>query len=268
MNDASPVLLEVDGEIVTITLNRPAALNSLDHPMALALHRSIVESADVPGARAVVLRGAGRSFCGGGDIAAMHAHRADMPAFIERMIDAFHAGVMALHRLRLPVVASVHGAVAGGGFSLALACDMVVATRGTRFVVAYPRLGAPADGGLSFRLGRQLGAARAFDMLTAPGPLSAEDAMALGLINGVVDGESADAEARRRACDLATLPRQSVEELKQLVAAQSHEALETQLAREKAAFLRCAATEDFVRRVDDFMSRAARRERTPHEATP
>ncbi len=268
MNDDSPVLLEVDGEIVTITLNRPAALNSIDHPMALALHRSIVESADVPGARAVVLRGAGRSFCGGGDIAAMHAHRADMPAFIERMIDAFHAGVMALHRSRLPVIASVHGAVAGGGFSLALACDLVIATRGTRFVVAYPQLGAPADGGLSYRLSRQLGAARAFEMLTGPEPLPAENAMALGLINGVVDGDTADAEARRRAHGLAALPRQSVEELKQLVAAQSDEALEAQLAREKAAFLRCAATEDFARRVDAFVSRATRRARMPDGAAP
>ena len=77
-----------------------------------------------PVARVVVLRGAGKSFCGGGDVLAMHAHRADLPAFIDKMIDAFHGGVMAQRRLPIPVIASVHGAVAGGGFSLALACDL------------------------------------------------------------------------------------------------------------------------------------------------
>ena len=258
MNDEPPVRVEVAHGIVTIALNRPAALNALDHPTALALHRAIEGVADIADARAVVLRGEGRSFCCGGDVAAMHAHRDDLPGFIGRMIDAFHASVMALNRLRLPVIASVQGAVAGGGISLALACDLVLAARGTRFVVAYPQLGAPADGGLTFRLTQRLGAVRALELLLVQGTIEAPQAHALGLINAVVDSDTADAEALRWARQLAASPPQSVVELKQLVALQLHDELQAHLARERAAFLRCAATADFAQRVEAFVRRSSR----------
>jgi 2-(1,2-epoxy-1,2-dihydrophenyl)acetyl-CoA isomerase len=257
MPDARPILFDRDGELITITLNRPASLNAIDLPLALALHEAIEAAAEAcsAGARVLLLRGAGRSFCGGGDVAAMHAHRADLPGFIGRIIDAFHLGIMALARLPIPVVAGVHGAVAGGGFSLALAADLVVATRSTRFVVAYPQLGAPADGGLSFRLAQRLGAKQGLAALTLHGRMNADEALAFGLINRVVDAERADDEALQWAHGLVALPPQSVNELKGLVAAQSLVALEEGLAREKAAFLRCAATADFAARVEAFVNK-------------
>jgi 2-(1,2-epoxy-1,2-dihydrophenyl)acetyl-CoA isomerase len=261
MNEEPPIRIEGAGGIVTITLNRPAALNALDHPMALALHEAIAGVADMADARAVILRGAGRSFCGGGDVAAMHAHRDDLPGFIGQMIDAFHASVMALNRLRLPVIASVQGAVAGGGISLALACDLVLAARGTRFVVAYPQLGAPADGGLTFRLTQRLGAVRALETMLVHGTIDAPQAQALGLINAVVDSDSADDEALRWAQQLAASAPQSVAEIKQLVASQSHDDLQAHLARERAAFVRCAATADFAQRVEAFVRRPGRSDR-------
>ena len=252
MNDERPVLVESHGEVVSITLNRPTALNAIDNAVALGLRRALEAVATMPAARVVVLRGAGKSFCGGGDVLAMHANRASLTSFIDRLIDDFHAGVMALRRLPIPVIASVHGAVAGGGFSLALACDMVVATRDARFVVAYPRLGAPADGGLSFQLAQRLGRAQGFETLTLHGNLSAEKALALGLINRVVDAETADAEAYAWARELVALPVQSVNELKELVAVQSRDAFEAHLASEKAAFLRCVNNPDLVARVAAF----------------
>lgn len=255
MKDENSVLVESQGGVITITLNRPDSLNALDHPTAVALHRAVESAAAVPGGRVVVLRGAGKSFCGGGDVLAMHAHRADLPAFIDKMIDAFHAGIMALRRLPIPVIASVHGAVAGGGFSLALACDLVVAVRQARFVVAYPRLGAPADGGLSFQLAQRLGPVQGFEVLTLHGNLSAEKALSLGLVNRIVDAQTADAEAFAWARELVAMPEQSVNELKQLVAVQSLDALEAHLAREKAAFLRCAASSDFAQRVESFVGK-------------
>ena len=255
MDTQDPVCIDFHGEVATIALNRADALNALDYPAAEALHRAIETVAAAPGVRALVLRGEGRSFCGGGDVAAMHAHRSELPAFIARMIDSFHASVMALNRIAVPVIASVHGAVAGGGISLALACDMVLAARGTRFVTAYAQLGAPADGGLSFRLTQRLGAARAFDLLTLRSTMDAEEALALGLISRIVDAERADAQAQRYARELAALPAQSVRELKELTAVQSREGLQAQLAREKAAFLRCAASADFAARVAAFAER-------------
>ena len=252
MNDQASVLMDTDGEVITITLNRPESLNALDHSMLLEMRRAIDAVAALPSARVVILRGAGRSFSGGGDVVAMHAHRADLPGFIDQMIDAFHGCVMALCRLPIPVIACVQGAVAGGGFSLALACDLVMAVRGARFLAAYPHLGAPADGGLSFQLVQRLGAVRGFEALTLLGSLSAEKALSLGLINRVVDAETADAQALEWARELVALPVRAVNELKQLVAAQSQDALEVHLAREKAAFLRCAASPDFANRVAAF----------------
>lgn len=255
---SKPVLTRVDGDIATLVLNRPEALNSLDLATALALGEALDSVAAMQGVRALILQGAGRSFCGGGDVSAMHAERSDMAGFLARVIDAFHDSIMKLAHLPMPVIASVHGAVAGGGISLALACDIVLVARSTRFVVAYPQLGAPADGGLSFQLTRRLGPARALEILTIHGSLDASRALALGLVNEVVDADDAHEEARRWATAFAALPRQSVLELKQLVSVQSRDALQEQLAREKAAFMRCAETEDFKSRVATFAERASR----------
>ena len=257
MDNENPVVLDASNEVVTLTLRRPAALNALNFASIVALGRAIDQVAALPQARVLVLRGEGRSFCGGGDVAAMHAERADLPGFIDRMIESFHATVMALNRLPLPVIASVHGAVAGGGISLALACDLVVAARGTRFVTAYAQLGGSADGGLSFRLTQQLGAARAFELLTVRSTLDAEEALRLGLINRVVDADRADDEALRWANELAAMAPQSVTEIKGLTSVQVRDALQAHLAREKQAFLRCAARPEFAARVATFAERGA-----------
>ncbi len=258
MDSPNPVRLDVSNEVVTLTLRRPAALNALDLLTFDALRAAVDQVAALPQARVLVLRGEGRSFCGGGDVAAMHAQRADLPAFIERMIDSFHGIVMALNRLPLPVIASVHGAVAGGGISLALACDLVIAARGTRFVTAYAQLGGSPDGGLSFRLVQRMGAARAFEVLSVRSTFDAEEAWHLGLINRIADADRLDDEAHRWARELAAMAPQSLREIKQLTAVQVHDALQTHLLREKQAFLRCAATPEFGARVATFAARGTR----------
>ncbi|MCC4113957.1 enoyl-CoA hydratase/isomerase family protein [Aromatoleum toluclasticum] len=255
MNNTKPVILDFADEVITIKLNRPDALNALDLSALLALNHAILEAANTPGARAVILRGEGCSFCAGGDVAAMHANRSDLPAYINTMIESFHSSVMALRSIAMPVIASVHGSVAGGGISLALACDMVLAARGTRFVTAYAQLGSSTDGGLSFWLTQRLGAARAFELLTLKSTMTAEDAMEMGLVNRVIDIESLDVESQRCARALAAMPRQAITEIKSLTTSQRKEDLLAQLAREKAAFLRCAATPEFAACVEAFMKR-------------
>ena len=153
----------------------------------------------------------------------------------------------------------MQGAAAGGGFSLALAADLAVAARSARFVVAYPQLGTSTDGGLSFRLQQRLGPSRALEVLTLKGTLSADQALALGLVNAVVDDSELAAHAQQWAQQLADLPPQAVQELKGLTTAPSLAALQDHLQREKAAFLRCAATPDFAARVQAFAQRAQRR---------
>ncbi|MES2974124.1 MAG: enoyl-CoA hydratase-related protein [Pseudomonadota bacterium] len=243
--------------MLTLTLNRPDRLNALDSHMAAVLRDEIARAGVNPAVRVVVLRGAGRSFCAGGDVAAMHAHRDNLPGFIEATIDPFHECVLGLQRLPMPVVACAHGALAGGGFSLAMACDFVVAARSARFVVAYPALGAPADGGLSFFLTQRLGHARGLEALTTGGRITADKAQQLGLVNRVADDGELQQQTDLWVAEMLALPEQSLRELKQLVAAQSFDALKAHLYREKAAFLRCAATPDFAARVSAFSERRA-----------
>ena len=263
--EQDPVQLAAGSSVATITLNRPASFNAIDLPMAQALGERVRQLAEHPATRVVIVRGAGRSFCSGGDIAAMQAHQADLPAFIAQIIDAFHAAILALQALPIPVITQVHGAAAGGGLSLALAGDLVLASADARFVVAYPQLGTSTDGGLSHRLTQRLGAIKAFEILTLQGRLSAEQALALGLVNAVVPAEQADAQALQWAETLARLPAQAVRELKGLVAGPARDGLQAQLAREKAAFLRCAASADFAERVAAF---ASRNPSTSPSATP
>ena len=252
MSDEPSVNMAQIGAVVTLTLNRPEQLNALDTKMASLLLDKIEITSKNTSARLVILRAEGRSFCAGGDVAAMYANRNNIATFIENTINPFHACVLGLQRLRLPVIASVQGPVAGGGFSLAMACDLVVATRSARFVVAYSKLGAPADGGLSFFLVQRLGNARALDALTTGGQFTSEQALQRGLINRVVDDDRLQEETNAWGTQLLTLTDQSLRELKGLVTAQSIPALEAHLAREKAAFLRCAVTTDFQTRVASF----------------
>jgi len=252
MSNEPSVRSEQHGAVVTLTLNRPDRLNALDGEMAGSLRDAIEAIKNNASARVVVLRGEGRSFCAGGDVAAMHAHQDDLPAFIEKTVDPFHACVLGLQRLSMPVIACVHGALAGGGFSLAMACDFVVTARSARFVVAYPKLGAPADGGLSFFLVQRLGSARGLEALTTRGQFSAEQALQLGLVNRLSDDDSLQQMCGQWVDDMLALPEQSLRELKGLVAAQFSAGLEAHLQREKAAFLRCAATADFAARVAAF----------------
>lgn len=252
MSSASPVLTSQQGAVVTLTLNRPERLNALDSEMAGVLRDAIEEVSRNASARVLVLRGEGRSFCAGGDVAAMHAHREDLLEFIEKTITPFHACVLGLQRLPMPVIACAQGALAGGGFSLAMACDFVVAARSARFVVAYPKLGAPADGGLSFFMVHKLGSSRGLEALTTGGQFTAGEALQLGLINRVADDENLQQATDQWVAELLAVAPQSLKELKGLVAAQSASLLETHLDREKAAFLRCAATPDFAARVAAF----------------
>ncbi len=268
MNSALLVRSEQLGAVVTLTLNRPDRMNALDIDMACALRDAIAATHHNSSARMVVLRGEGRSFCAGGDVVAMHAHSADLPAFVEKTINPFHDCVLALNRLPMPVLASVHGALAGGGFSLALACDLVLAAQSARFVMAYPALGAPADGGLSFFLVQRLGRARGLEALTTGGQFSAVQALQLGLVNRLAEDDLVQQATDQWVNDLLRLPQQSLRELKGLVAAQSADALEAHLLLEKAAFLRCAATSDFAARVAAFaQERQARAARNPSTAT-
>jgi 2-(1,2-epoxy-1,2-dihydrophenyl)acetyl-CoA isomerase len=255
MNQQTGMQLEHDGQgLYTLTMGDAGKACVVTQDSALAMTQALRQVREAPDARVLVLRSAGKSFNAGGDISAISATLADSDRLLGAIIDAFHESILALRRLPVPVIGSVHGAAAGGGFSLALACDLLVVGRSARFVTAYPALGTSSDGGLSHTLTRRLGAMKALEIVLG-GPLGAAEAQALGLVAKLVEDAQLEAETLAYARQIAQMAPQSVRAFKQLVGAAEDAELEAQLARESAAFLGCARTEDFRNRVQAFLQK-------------
>lgn len=199
-----PVLTSVDDGILTITLNRPDKRNAVDRPTASALRRAFTEFEENRALKVAVLCGAGGNFCAGADLAAM-----DDP---ERRneIDPHGTGhgPMGPTRMALtkPVIAAVSGYAVAGGLELALMCDLRVVEQSAVFGVFCRRWGVPLIDGGTVRLPRIVGHGRAMDMILTGRPVQAEEALAIGLANRVVDDGSAVDSARALARELAAFP--------------------------------------------------------------
>jgi 2-(1,2-epoxy-1,2-dihydrophenyl)acetyl-CoA isomerase len=241
--------------VVTLTLNRPQQYNTIDHALVDALYQAAAALEADATVRAVVLRGDGATFSAGGDIKAMHAQLGDIRHFLGTLIDSFHRAILALRRLPVPVIGAVHGAAAGGAFSLAMACDLVIAARSARFVVAYPKLAVSADGGFTHWITRRLPPHKALELMLLGGELNAEAAFNLGLINEVVADDQLHAAAATMAERVAQLPAQAVREIKALLGTATDAGLMAQLDAERAAFLRCSETADFADRLNAFLAK-------------
>ncbi|MGU7774631.1 enoyl-CoA hydratase/isomerase family protein [Burkholderia sp. MR1-5-21] len=252
------ITLASNDDIALITMHGDARANAIDLAFCDEMLRIIGDIERAGKYRAVILRATGRIFSAGGDLGQIHDSLCRSDSVLESLIGALHDVVLSIRRLPMPVIASVQGAAAGAGFSLALACDLVIASRAARFVVGYAKLGTSSDGGLSFHLARRLGTANALHVLLVKDSLSAEEANALGLVQHVTDASSLDGDSLAMARAIAGIPESAVAELKSMVGSASSEAdLERHLEREKQAFLRCAATRDFRQRVADFVGRSS-----------
>ena len=257
MNDT--VLLARDGSVATLTLNRPDALNTLDHTMidALVAHTTALAADD--SLRVVVLRGAGRHFMAGGDIRVFAARLGEPPAArcagFERMVERLHAAVENLHRMPHPVVGCVHGAVAGFGLSLMNACDLVVAADDTYFASAYRQIGLTPDGGGSWSLPRLAGMRRAMEIFLLGERFGAAEALAFGIVNRVVPAAELDAATGALVHTLATGPVLALRNAKRLVRESMARTLSEQLQAEAASFGACTGTADFVEGVTAFLAK-------------
>lgn len=240
--------------IYILTMGQPGKATVVTEASCQAMSRALRQVGEDPAARVLVLRSAGKGFNAGGDISAISGTLVDSDRLLGAIIDAFHESILLLRRLPVPVIGSVHGAAAGGGFSLALACDLLVAGKSARFVAAYPALGTSSDGGLSHYLTRRLGAMKALEIVLG-GPFGAAEAQALGLVAKVVEDEQLEAETQAYARHIAQAAPQSVRAFKHLVCAAEDAELEAQLKRERAAFLGCARTGDFRNRVQAFLQK-------------
>lgn len=248
------VKLSVASGIATIALNRPHVMNAMDGEMMRQL-RPVTETVEKDSSvRAVVLRGEGAAFMAGGDIAMFHQHLAELPDLIVTWGREMHAAFLALRRMGKPVLASVHGAVAGAGFSLLCAADLAIAAVDTRFTLAYANIGASPDGGSTYFLPRLVGYKKTMEMIMLPDRFDAETARLHGLVNWVVPNDKLAAETLRIAQRLAAGPTRAYAEAKRLVN-QSLDPLDAQMEQELQAFSRCARGPDLKEGVSAFVEK-------------
>jgi 2-(1,2-epoxy-1,2-dihydrophenyl)acetyl-CoA isomerase len=239
------VLYDVAGGVATITLNRPDAYNALNLALARDLFHATLEADENPAVRCVVITGAGRAFCAGGDVKDFADNPDRIGILIKELTTYLHGAVSRLCRSQKPVITAVNGVAAGGGMSFALAGDLVVAAETAKFTMAYSKIAASPDGSSSYFLPRMIGVRRALELYYTNRVLSAREAMDWGLVNRVhADGELPGAvEALAR--ELAQGPTLAFGRAKLLFHQSTQESLETQMELEAQAIAASGHTEDF-----------------------
>lgn len=251
------VLFSIVDDVAFVTFNRPARLNAVNLDMGRAMSQLARELPARDDVRVYVVRGAGRAFMAGGDIELFRGKPEDVRASISELIDHFHAFTIALQELPQPVIGSIRGAAAGGGFSLALGTDITLASDTAVFHPAYIQLGTTPDGGATHFLTRLVGPKRAMEILLGGRPQTADDAARLGLVNRVVADADLDTETGQLAARLAANPSAAAARTKALLKRESLDALRVQLSAERESFLACIDTPAFSERVASFLSKQA-----------
>jgi 2-(1,2-epoxy-1,2-dihydrophenyl)acetyl-CoA isomerase len=252
------VLVQRQGQILQLTLNRPDKLNSLTGAMLSDLNDALSDLASDDEIRVLVLSGAGRAFCAGQDLreAGAISGRRDVRNVIERHYNPI---IRQIRSLRVPVVAAVNGIAAGAGANLALACDIVIAAESASFVQAFCRIGLIPDAGGTYFLPRLVGHARALGLAMLGDTIEAKKAADWGLIWQSVPDAEFPAAVDELAKRLAEMPTVALALMKQAMNASGHQSLEQQLATEAELQPKAAESEDFQEGVQAFLAKRAPR---------
>lgn len=237
------VLYEVCDNVATLTLNRPESLNAVNPAMIAALLATSSRAAGDTAVRAVIVRGAG-------DLK-WFREQTNLPAQasrarFEELIVGVHASVLNFKRMNKPVIAAVHGAVAGFGLSLMLAADLVLASDNAYFTLAYSNIALSPDGGATWSLPRQIGLKQAMEIALLGERFDVSRARELGLVNRVVPRDDLEAETRKLARRFATGPSAALAHTKALLNQSFDNSLEAQLHAEQLFFVNCATKPDFA----------------------
>jgi 2-(1,2-epoxy-1,2-dihydrophenyl)acetyl-CoA isomerase len=250
--------IEIDGEIGTLTLDRPDAFNAMSPEMIGEMTVAYGWLADRAPLRALVITGAGKAFCAGGDVnwfqKGVSDEEIDLPSDVRRGAEALHTAIVDLRRIPYPVIAAINGPAAGAGFSLALACDTRIASEAAFFACAYGRIGASPDGGMTYFLPRVVGPSRALELLLEDPNINAEQALAEGLVREVVPAEELMERARAKAEKLAAMAPHYVRMAKILCGQSIENDLTKHLQLERHGIADSMATEDLRNGVQAFFA--------------
>ena len=250
-----PVLFDVADGVARIRFNRPSALNAIDEALArafLAASEAIARRDDI---RVVVMSGEGKGFMAGGDVAGMVEAAPNAGTFVDALLDGIEPALLLLADIAAPVVASVHGAVAGAGVSLMLAADFAIAADDAKFNLAYSAIGATPDASGTWTLPRVVGLRRAMEIALLSDTYSAADALALGLVSRVVPREQLATTTDDLVRRLASGPTLAYGRIKKLLRGSLGHTLEQQMSLERAAFHESTLTADFAEGTAAFAGR-------------
>jgi 2-(1,2-epoxy-1,2-dihydrophenyl)acetyl-CoA isomerase len=253
------LIVDRDGAVATVRLNYPEKLNALSETMLRELLDELGALSADRSVRAIVLTGEGRGFCVGADLAALQdlystGEKPKLSGFLER---GYNRLIPLVTHAPKPVVAAVNGVAAGAGMSLALACDLRIASDAATFTTAFVRIGLVPDSGMFYSLPRAVGAARALELAITSDRVDAATALAIGLVNRVVPAADLAEEARALAERLADMPTTAVGLIKGLFHEGSRLSLEETMHREAELQDRAAATADHMEGVRAFLEKRA-----------
>ena len=258
------LLCELNQGVATITLNRPDQRNALSDTLTPALRQALLELDSDPRCGAVIITGAGKAFCAGGDIKGMSSNQSDpdLLANFRTTEDAIRSLTirqetltLRIHELSKPTIAALPGPAAGAGLSIALACDMRVMADDTFLTTAFANIGLSGDYGCSWFLTRLLGPSHAKELLLTSPRIPAQQCLALGLANHVVPFDEVQSRAREIACAIANGPRTALRLIKENVNRAMTQGLRTCLDGEARALIRAAGTDDHKEAVRAFVEK-------------
>lgn len=251
----SALLLERDGDIARLILNRPDQGNAIDMALAEALDRISKEVAADRDVRCVVLTAQGRLFCTGGDVTAFAAAGEGAGAFLLTLANALHRAIRTLATMPKPLLVAVNGPAAGAGLSLAALGDVVIASRSAHFTAAYSALGLTPDGGMSWLLPRLVGLRRAQEMILTNRRVSAEDAVSSGLVSCVVDDGNLAGEIAHTARMLADAPTAALGKARALLLEGAVTSLEEHLDKEARSISEAGTGPELREGLSAFLAR-------------
>jgi len=253
----SPTVLEQrSGAVMTLRLNRPEKLNALNVEMSRELVHALLRAGEDRSIRAVVLTGAGRGFCSGGDVNFFMDVRARRAVHeFQELLDVGKELCLAIATMPKLVIAAVNGPAAGGGMSLALACDLRIASERAMFKQAFAQLGLYPDLGATFFLPRLVGLSRASELFYTSEPLSAAEACRIGMVHRVYPHDQFEEETRKLAEQIAAGPPLAHRDVKRTMISEAHRELERAIDEENRLQLHCFLSEDCAEGLAAFIEK-------------